>query len=144
MKGEFLPLSKIPDSVFSSGTIGEGFAIRPQEGVVYSPFDGEVMQVFRTNHALGLVSEEGLEALIHIGIDTVKMNGQGFKAFVKPGDKVRKGQKLMEFDLNLVRELAKSEITPVILTNAKLKDLSWTKNSGTVAVQEKVLDVDFQ
>ncbi len=144
LKGEFLSLDKIPDSVFSSGTIGEGFAIRPEEGVVYAPFDGEVIQLFRTNHAMGLVSEEGLEALIHIGIDTVKMNGQGFKSLVKPGDKIRKGQKLMEFDLDLVREQAKSDITPIILTNAKLKDLSWAKNSGTLAPQDKVLDVDFQ
>lgn len=117
IKGSFVKVSDIPDATFSAEIMGKTLAILPSEGVVYAPFDGKVATIFHTNHAIGLESNDGLELLIHIGIDTVKMNGQGFKAFVKSGDPVKQGQKLIEFDLEKVKAEAKSLITPIVITN---------------------------
>ncbi|MBF0208543.1 MAG: PTS glucose transporter subunit IIA, partial [Oligoflexia bacterium] len=114
------------------------------EGVVYSPMDGTVAQLFRTGHALGIISPlngvtVNLEILIHVGIDTVKMEGRGFKALVKQGDVVKRGDRLIEFDLELVRKEAKSIITPVVITNmATIKGLmlgAKFKARGTQGVQ---------
>lgn len=115
--GRMMSLEEVPDETFAQKIIGEGFAIDPTEGVVRAPFDGKVVQVFRTGHAIGIVSNEGVEVLIHIGIDTVKMNGEGFKPLVSQGEEVRAGDALIEFDLELVRKNAKSTITPVVVTN---------------------------
>jgi PTS system glucose-specific IIA component len=115
--GRFVPLSEVPDEVFSGKVLGDGFAIDPTEGIVVAPFDAEVSQVFRTGHALGLLGPGGLEVLIHVGIDTVKMAGEGFHPKVKAGQKVRAGELLLEFDLEAVRARAKSTITPVVVTN---------------------------
>jgi len=117
LKGKVLPLSEIPDATFKEELMGKTLAIRPTSGVVVAPFDGEVATLFHTGHAIGLVGSDGIEILIHVGIDTVKMNGEGFKAFVKNGDRVTRGQKLIEFDLPLVEKRAKSIITPVVITN---------------------------
>ncbi|HVJ63838.1 MAG TPA: glucose PTS transporter subunit IIA [Bdellovibrionota bacterium] len=117
LKGTVLELSKVPDPTFADKIMGDGVAIEPVDGVVLSPVSGEVVQVFRTNHALGLKTDDGLEILIHIGIDTVKMNGEGFRAFVKAGDRVHAGDKVLEFDLALVKAKAKSAITPIVVTN---------------------------
>jgi glucose-specific phosphotransferase system IIA component len=117
IKGEILSLETVPDETFSQKVLGDGFAIRPQEGAVYAPFDGKVVTLFPTQHALGLETQNGLELLIHVGIDTVQMKGQGFKAFVKEGDSIKAGTKLLEFDLDLVRKNAKSDITPIVITN---------------------------
>jgi glucose-specific phosphotransferase system IIA component len=117
IKGKVVALNEIPDETFSAEIMGSTVGILPSEGIVYSPFDGEVATLFHTNHALGLISKDGVELLIHVGIDTVKMGGNGFKAFVKTGDKVTKGQKLLEFDLALVKAQAKSIISPIVVTN---------------------------
>jgi len=117
LKGVVLSLSEIPDATFQEEMMGKTIAIRPTSGVVVAPFDGEVATLFHTRHAIGLIGPDGVEVLIHVGIDTVKMNGEGFKAFVKNGDRVTRGQKLIEFDLPLVERSAKSIITPVVVTN---------------------------
>ena len=136
LKGEILPLSKVPDATFADRILGDGFAVQPTEGVVYAPVAGKIAQLFRTNHAIGIVTAEGLEILIHVGIDTVKMNGEGFKAFVQKGDLIKAGQKLLEFDLELVRKNAKSDITPVVITNmAKVASLSVTKTGMEVVLK---------
>jgi glucose-specific phosphotransferase system IIA component len=116
--GKIVSLSEIPDETFASEMMGKTIAILPSGSVVTSPFDGEVATLFHTNHAIGLISKDGVELLIHIGIDTVKMNGEGFKAFVKNGDAVVKGQKLIEFDRQLIQQKAKSLVTPIVVTNA--------------------------
>ncbi|MBS1960040.1 MAG: PTS transporter subunit EIIC [Bdellovibrionales bacterium] len=118
LTGNVLAASQIPDQTFAQEMMGKTIAILPTSNVVTAPFDGEVATLFHTHHALGLVSKEGLEVLIHIGIDTVKMNGEGFKAFIKQGDKVTKGQKLIEFDRSLIEKKAKSLVTPIVITNA--------------------------
>jgi glucose-specific phosphotransferase system IIA component len=115
--GKIIPANEIPDETFSQEIMGQTLGILPSEGSAYAPFDGEVSTLFHTNHALGLTSVDGVELLIHVGIDTVKMNGNGFKAFVKTGDKIKKGQKLLDFDLKLIQNRAKSVISPVVVTN---------------------------
>ena len=132
LTGKVLALKDIPDATFSEEIMGKTFAILPTQGVVTSPFDGEVATLFHTNHAIGLVSKDGLEILIHIGIDTVKMDGEGFKAFVKTGDTVKKGQKLIEFDVNLIQAKAKSLVTPVVITNPDQFKLEALAQPGSI------------
>ena len=86
MKGKVIPASEIPDPVFAGEAMGQSVGIVPTEGTVYAPFDGTVMMLFPTKHAIGLQSKDGLEVLIHVGVDTVQMNGEGFEAFVKQDD----------------------------------------------------------
>ncbi|PTX53751.1 PTS system IIA component (Glc family) [Melghirimyces profundicolus] len=117
LKGKVMPLSEVPDPVFSDKMMGDGVAIEPGEAVVRAPVDGEIIQLFHTKHAVGIRTEEGLEVLIHIGLETVSMEGEGFTAKVKEGDRVRAGQPLIEFSLDAVQEKAKSTITPIVITN---------------------------
>jgi sugar PTS system EIIA component len=139
--GRFVPLSEVPDDVFSGKVLGDGFAVDPSEGVVLAPFDAEVTQVFRTGHALGLLGPSGLEVLIHVGIDTVKMGGEGFYPKVKAGQKVRTGEILLEFDLEAVRARAKSTITPVVVTNMDHVSGLEPLANGTLARGQVVLRV---
>jgi PTS system glucose-specific IIA component len=139
--GRFVPLSEVPDDVFSGKVLGDGFAVDPTEGVVVAPFDAEVSQVFRTGHALGLLGPAGLEVLIHVGIDTVKMGGEGFYPKVKVGQKVRAGETLLEFDLEAVRSRAKSTITPVVVTNMDCVSTMESMATGTLARSQIVLRV---
>ncbi|MCA0970913.1 N-acetylglucosamine-specific PTS transporter subunit IIBC [Halobacillus litoralis] len=115
--GEVIPLSEVPDQVFAQGMMGQGFAIDPTDGVIHSPVDGEVLNVFPTKHAVGLKTADGLEILIHIGLDTVKLDGQGFESLVSDGQAVEKGTPLIRVDLDFVKENAPSVVTPVIFTN---------------------------
>ena len=143
LQGAVVSLDQVPDPVFAQGTMGGGVAIDPTEGVVRAPFDGDVVQIFKTAHAVGLKNKQGVEVLIHIGIDTVQMKGRGFKALVKKGDPVKKGDKLIEFDLDLVKKEAKSSITPVVVTNSsEVKGVSTTAHSGAVTSEDVLLNVD--
>jgi glucose-specific phosphotransferase system IIA component len=140
--GKIVPLQSIPDATFAQGVIGPGIGIEPTNGTVLSPFAGKVTTLFHTNHAIGLESDAGVELLIHIGIDTVKMQGNGFKSFVKQGDKIIKGQRLLEFDLALVAKNAKSVITPVIITNGgNFKKITPTK-SAQVSTHDLILSIE--
>lgn len=117
LKGEVLPLEEIDDQVFASGMMGKGIAIEPSEGILKSPVDGEVIAFFPTGHAIGLKSNSGVEILIHVGMDTVQLNGKGFSPKVKVGDKVKKGQVLLEFDIDTIKSEGYSVVTPVLVTN---------------------------
>jgi PTS system glucose-specific IIC component len=142
ISGKILPLADIPDATFAQGMIGPGVGIEPNGNTVVAPFDGTVVNLFHTKHAIGLESDHGVELLIHIGIDTVKMQGRGFEAFVKQGDKVKAGQKLLEFDLEMIRKEAKSIITPVIITNgAQFKALK-PEAAKTVALLDTVATIE--
>ena len=103
--------------VFSKNIVGKGAAVIPSEGKVYSPVDGTVASVFDTKHAIGLVSEEGVEVLIHVGLDTVELGGQHFTARVAQDDKVTKGQLLLEFDVDAIKAAGYDTVTPVVISN---------------------------
>ena len=117
--GEVIPLSEVKDQTFASGVLGEGYAIVPSEGKVYAPFDGTCDNLFDTLHAMGLVSDSGVELLIHVGLETVGLNGAPFKAHIKSGDKFRKGDLLLEFDIDAIKAAGCETQTPVIVTNAE-------------------------
>lgn len=117
IKGNILPLEKASDKAFSDGVLGKGIVIEPESGVVKAPFDGTVLSLFPTKHALGIVSDKGLEILIHIGFDTVQLDGKGFEAFVNQGDSFKKGDTLLKFDIKLIQKAGFSIETPVVITN---------------------------
>lgn len=116
--GNAIELSCVPGQTFAEGILGPGAAIEPQEGKVYAPADGEVSTIFDTRHAIGLTLDNGAEILIHIGINTVELNGEGFTAFVSENDRVKKGQLLIAFDKKLIEEKGYNTVTPIIVTNA--------------------------
>ena len=118
VSGKVIDRTDIPDETFASGAMGDGAGIDPAEGVVTAPFDGEVVSVMDTGHAVGLVSEDGMELLIHAGVDTVKMNGEGFYMLAKEGQKVKTGEKLLEFDIDKIRKAGFSPVTAVLVTNS--------------------------
>ncbi|MDQ0254753.1 PTS system glucose-specific IIA component [Evansella vedderi] len=120
--GSVKKLEDVPDPVFSQKMMGDGIAIEPIEGVAVAPVDGEVIQFFHTKHAIGIRSKTGVEILIHVGLETVNMKGEGFTGHVKEGDKVKAGDKLITFDLELIKEKASSTITPIVITNGDILD----------------------
>lgn len=117
LTGKVLPLSEVKDEAFSGGLLGKGIAVDPSEGKVVAPCDGTVMTLFPTKHAVGIVSEHGAEVLIHLGLDTVQLNGEHFTAHIEQGAKVKKGQLLIEFDIKAITEAGYSLVTPMIITN---------------------------
>ncbi|MFP7494372.1 beta-glucoside-specific PTS transporter subunit IIABC [Terribacillus saccharophilus] len=117
LNGKLLALEEVPDEVFSSGAMGKGLAIEPSENKVYAPFDGTIVMLAPTKHAIGLRSNAGAEVLIHVGLDTVKLNGEPFTLHVKEGDRVKKGDVLSEFDGDAIEAAGVQTITPIILTN---------------------------
>ena len=118
LKGKVLKLSEVKDEAFASGVLGQGAAVEPEEGVLYAPADGTVSALFPTGHAIGFTTQTGLELLMHVGMDTVQLDGKGFKAFVETGETVKQGQKLLEFDRKLISEAGYSLVTPVLVTNS--------------------------
>ncbi|CAG4700315.1 PTS system, beta-glucoside-specific IIABC component [Enterococcus faecalis] len=117
VKGRVLSLKNAEDPAFANGALGNGVVIEPTEGKVVAPFDGTIVTLFPTKHALGLISDNGTELLIHIGIDTVQLEGEGFEAFVKQGDRVKKGQTLVTFDLEGIKKAGFSTQIPIVVTN---------------------------
>ena len=117
LKGEIVPLTEVKDETFASEMMGKGIAINPTEGKVVSPINGTVQMIFKTKHAIGLKSEDGAEILIHIGMDTVQLDGKHFTAHVKDGDKVKVGDTLVEFDMDAIKKEGYELVTPVIITN---------------------------
>ena len=115
--GKVIPLSEIKDEVFSSGALGQGVGIIPSVGEVYAPADGELTTFFPTGHAIGIATDNGAEILIHVGMDTVSLNGKGFKPMKKQGDRVKKGELLLKFDINVIQDAGLLTDTPVVVTN---------------------------
>lgn len=120
LDGTVVPLSEVPDAAFADGSLGKGVAIRPTSGAVYAPFDGTVVAAFPTGHAIGLRGVDGVELLIHVGLDTVKLGGQHFTLKVTSGAEVKAGDLLLEFDGDAIEKAGYDLITPVIVTNADL------------------------
>ncbi|HFD0491917.1 TPA: beta-glucoside-specific PTS transporter subunit IIABC, partial [Enterococcus faecium] len=117
IKGQIIPLTEVPDSVFANEIMGRTIAIEPEDNTVFAPFDGEIVTVFPTEHALGIKDKNGVELLVHIGIDTVELDGKGFKLDVKVGDIVQQGQKIGTFDREVIRNAGYSPVTLVVVTN---------------------------
>jgi sugar PTS system EIIA component len=120
--GKVVKIEDVPDPVFSEKMMGEGIAIIPSEGEIVSPVDGEVIQIFPTKHAVGIKTNNGIEILIHVGLETVLMNGEGFSTHVTAGEKVKTGDLLVKVNLDLVKEKGKDIITPIVITNSDLID----------------------
>lgn len=118
LKGKTVVMADVPDETFATDVLGKGVAVDPVEGKVVAPADGEVSTLFDTHHAIGLTLDNGMELLIHIGINTVELDGEGYKAHVSEGDKVTRGQTLITFDMDLIKNKGYKLITPVIVTNA--------------------------
>ncbi|RAP13151.1 beta-glucoside-specific PTS transporter subunit IIABC [Bacillus velezensis] len=139
IKGEVKALSEVNDSVFSGGMMGKGFAILPEEGAAVSPVEGRVTAVFKTKHAIGITSTRGAEVLIHIGLDTVRLDGRHFEMHVKEGDTVAPGDLLITFDIDEIKAAGFDVITPVIITNTDQYSFTDVKKSGMVKPNKALL-----
>lgn len=140
ISGEVVELSTVPDPVFAQKMMGDGFAIMPADGKIYAPFDAEVVTLFPTGHAIGLAAK-GIELLIHFGLDTVTLNGEGFTTHIKQGDKVTAGQLLVEVDVDTVASKVPSLVTPVIFT--KIENTDYVVKYGAHAQGETVTSVNI-
>lgn len=143
IKGKVKPIEESSDAAFASGALGKGVVILPEEGKVYAPVTGTVTVLFPSLHAIGITSDAGVELLIHIGINTVQLNGEGFTAHIKQGDQIKQGQLLVEFDMNKIKEAGYSLETPVLVINyADLKEVKNT-NASSVQLQETLIEVKY-
>lgn len=141
INGNVIARENIPDETFAQGVLGDGVGIEPAEGVVYAPFDGEISTVAETKHAVGISGDDDMEMLIHVGIDTVKMNGEGFKVLVAEGDTVKAGQKIMTFSPDKIRAAGYSTTTAVLLTNSDDYEAFRVVKTGAVKAGEKIITV---
>lgn len=142
LTGEYVNIEDIPDPVFAQKMMGEGFGINPTEGEVVSPIAGKVDNVFPTKHAIGLKADNGLELLVHIGLDTVQLDGEGFEVLVSSGDTVQVGDPLLKFNLEYINENAKSVISPVIVTNTdQTESIHIADAQAVVKGETKIVDV---
>ena len=141
INGELVPLSEVKDETFASEMMGKGIAINPAEGKVLSPIKGTVEMVFNTKHAIGLKSEDGAEILIHVGMDTVQLEGKYFTSYVKAGDKVKVGDKLVDFDMEAIKKEGYELITPVIITNTMDYLDVLTKENKLVKAGDEILTI---
>lgn len=141
LTGTVIPLSETPDAVFASGAMGQGVAIEPSVGEVVAPADGTIRLLFPTNHAIGLATDDGAEILIHVGMDTVELDGKGFTAHVVQGSKVKKGQLLLSFDMDVIKAAGYPVTTPVIVTNTANYDSVTAIASGQIDLGQALLDI---
>ena len=137
IKGELVAITDVPDAVFAGKMMGDGFAIIPSDGTVVSPVDGKIVNLFPTKHALGILAENGREILIHFGIDTVKLKGEGFETLVSENDQVKQGQPLLKVNLDYIKENATATITPVVFTNLAEGEAVQINKLGKVELKEE-------
>ncbi|WP_231160124.1 glucose PTS transporter subunit IIA [Clostridium botulinum] len=143
IEGEIINITEVPDEVFSGKALGDGFAIKPKEGKVISPIDGEIAVLFPTKHAIAIKGDNGLELLVHIGIDTVNLNGEGFTTHISQGDKVKKGDLIITFDKKTIESKAKSSVTPIVITNMDIVE-KISVNYGRKAQGDNVATIKFK
>lgn len=141
LKGKIVPLDQVEDAAFSSGVLGQGVAILPEEGVLYAPADGEITALFPTGHAIGMMSANGAEVLIHVGMDTVQLEGKGFTVLTAVGDHVKKGQELLRFDLDVIREAGYSAVTPILVSNSAVFTDVIATDDGQVGVGDTLITI---
>ena len=141
--GRCFDISEIPDEVFSTKMLGNGIGFESTEGILYAPVDGEILMVFPTKHAMILKSKEGIEILLHIGIDTVEMKGEGFQVFVEKDQQVKAGDKLLAFDNDLIKAKAKSNLSALVVTDNEIVE-SLDFKLGTVDKNNNVIIVKIK
>jgi phosphoenolpyruvate-protein phosphotransferase len=141
LRGWCAPLDETPDAVFAQRLLGDGVAIDPTEGVLYAPCDGEVISIAAAGHAVALRAANGAEILLHVGIDTVALGGEGFKVLVAAGERVRSGQPLLNFDLDALARRAKSLITPIVVTNGERFSIANARSGQAVNVGDPLLEL---
>jgi len=144
LSGKVVSLAEVPDEAFSQGFMGPGAAILPTSGIVTAPFDGKVGHLIDTGHAVIVEHESGLELLIHVGINTVEMKGEGFKPLVKTGDSVKRGQPLIEVDLERIRGAGYSVATPIVVTSEDLLEAVDNVNGDVIAQDPAILTVHLK
>lgn len=141
-EGQLITLDNVPDEVFSTGMMGQGIAIQPSNGKIFSPIDGTVQTIFPTKHAIGLVGEQGAEVLIHMGLDTVNLEGKGYDILVTEGQAVSVGDPLVNVDLQAIQSAGYQTITPIILTNSADFDAVNTQAEQTVEVGDVIIQIN--
>ena len=140
LEGTLIPLTEVKDEVFSAGVLGEGMAVIPENGELYAPADATIDTVFDSKHAISMVCDNGAELLLHVGLETVKLNGKHFEPQVKNGDKVKAGQLIMKFDIEALKEEGFDVVTPVVITNADDYDFKQSE-TGSVKTGEIIFDL---
>jgi PTS system glucose-specific IIA component len=145
VSGTTIPLEEVPDPVFSQKLAGDGVAIKPAEGVVKAPFDGKVAHLYDTGHAIVLEADSGLQLLIHVGLDTVKLKGEGFTRHVAAGDRVKTGNMLLTFDLQAIEQAGLSTVTPIVVANGQLvQQQSAALNQTVRAGSDTILEITLK
>ncbi|WP_411078942.1 PTS glucose transporter subunit IIA [Streptomyces sp. cmx-18-6] len=138
LSGEIVDIEDVPDVVFAEKIVGDGVAVKPSGSTLVAPADGTIGKIFETNHAFSIETDSGLEVFVHFGIDTVELKGEGFRRIAEEGQRVSRGDAIVEFDLALLEEKAKSTLTPVVISNMdEITEL--TKLSGQVAAGRTVI-----
>lgn len=138
LSGEIVNIEDVPDVVFSEKIVGDGVAIRPTGNKIVAPIDGVIGKIFETNHAFSMESKEGVELFVHFGIDTVELKGEGFTRVAQEGQEVKRGETVLEIDLALLEQKAKSVLTPVVISNMdEISNLD--KKAGQVVAGESVI-----
>ncbi|MCK3657473.1 PTS glucose transporter subunit IIA [Pasteurellaceae bacterium Pebbles2] len=138
LSGEIVNIEDVPDVVFSEKIVGDGIAIRPNSNKIVAPVDGVIGKIFETNHAFSMESKEGVELFVHFGIDTVELKGEGFTRVAQEGQQIKRGETVIEFDLPLLEQKAKSVLTPIVISN--MDEISnITKKAGDVVAGESVV-----
>jgi len=141
INGQVVPLEQVPDPVFSQKMMGEGVAIIPTGGDVLAPIDGTVVLISNTKHAIGIRTKDDTEVLIHVGLDTVTLKGEGFNVFVNEGDTVSVGQKLISVDWDFIKDKVPSIITPIVITNSADRSIEYADATASVAGDTLVMSV---
>lgn len=142
MAGQAVPVSEVPDPTFAGGMLGNGVAIIPSEGKVLAPCDATVDMMFTTGHAVSLIADNGAEILIHVGLETVSLEGKPFKVHVAPGDKVQKGQLMIEVDLEAIKAAGLNTITPMLVCNSDSYTVFKTMVNKAVTNNDTVIKLD--
>ncbi|WP_271004120.1 PTS sugar transporter subunit IIA [Listeria seeligeri] len=139
--GQLISLEEVPDPVFNQKMMGEGIAIKPENGIIVAPIDGKIIQLAETKHAFGIRTDMGQEILVHIGLETVALNGEGFNVLVEVGDKVKKGQPIVEADIDFIQKNAASTVIPMVVTNSSegKYDFTFKEVTDTKAGKTEVL-----
>lgn len=140
-EGKLVPITEVPDPTFAEKLLGDGFAVIPSQGEIYAPADGEVSMVFDTLHAITMTTSQGVELLIHIGLDTVTLKGGPFKAHITAGDSVKKGDLLVEADLEKIKEARLNTIIPVLICNSDNYEKISLLKEGEVAPGEDAIKI---